>query len=75
MGQIDEQKEIIGVLKVVFTLLYAAIFTIVGWLAQNILIADKYIIATGFTSLALLGVGNIIIFKKLLIKIKKLGEI
>jgi hypothetical protein len=75
MARIEQQKEIIGLLKVIFTLLSASILAIIGWLAQNILIADKYIITAGFMSLALLVFGNVITFKTLLIKIKELGDI
>jgi hypothetical protein len=46
MSQIDEVKEELGWLKVAFGVLIVTIVSVLGWIAQNMLTADKQVFVT-----------------------------
>jgi hypothetical protein len=54
MSQIDEIKEELGWLKVAFGVLVVTIVSVLGWIAQNMLTADKQVFMTAVLVLLLL---------------------
>lgn len=54
MSQIDEIKEELGWLKVAFGVLIVTIVSVLGWIAQNMLTADKQVFVTAVLVLLLL---------------------
>jgi quinol-cytochrome oxidoreductase complex cytochrome b subunit len=54
MSKVDEIKEELGWLKVAFGVLIVTIVSVLGWIAQNILSADKQVFITAVLVLLLL---------------------
>jgi hypothetical protein len=75
MSKLDEIKEDIGWLKVVFGILTAIDISLLGWLAQNYESAKLFIVISAFVVIAFCTVGIIFVNKKAYKKIKELGDL
>ena len=54
MSKVDEIKEELGWLKVAFGVLIVTIVSVLGWMAQNMLNAEKLVLVTAVLVLILL---------------------
>jgi F0F1-type ATP synthase assembly protein I len=75
MSKIDEIKENIGWLKIIFGLLTAVDVSLLGWLAQNYKIAEPLIIIMTLLLIIVSTAGIIVINKKAYKKIRELGDL
>jgi len=75
MSKLDEVKESIGWLKIIFGLLTAIDVSLLGWLAQNYKIAELIIIIIVLLLIVVSTAGIIFINKKAYKKIRELGDL
>lgn len=75
MSKLDEIKEDIGWLKVVFGILTAINISLIGWLAQNYENAKFFISTTVVFLIIVFTVGIIIVNKQAYKKIKELRDL
>jgi len=75
MGQIDQVKEEIGWLKVVFSLLVAIDVSIMGWTFTNFLKTNNILLFLALILVALVTLAIVIVNRSAYIKIEKLGEL
>ncbi|MDD5212312.1 MAG: hypothetical protein PHV62_07840 [Sulfuricurvum sp.] len=75
MSKVDEIKENIGWLKVIFGLLAAIDVSLLGWLAQNYNTASEIILGTAFIIIIILTVGVAVVNRKAYQKIRELGDL
>jgi membrane protein YdbS with pleckstrin-like domain len=75
MGQIDEIKEQIGWLKVVFGLLSAIIMGLIGWLAKNYNTANDWFVYLALAIVVISTIGIVYVNKTAYRKIKELKDL
>ena len=75
MSEIDEIKEFIGYLKVVFALVLATTIGLISWLVQNYQSAEKLLLYADVLLIMVLVVTLILINRKILSDIKRLKEL
>lgn len=75
MGKIDEIKEQIGWLKVVFGLLTAIDIGLISWLAKNYTIANTILLYLVLLVVAICTLGIIFVNRKAYRKIKELKDL
>ena len=75
MGKIDERREIIGFLKILFAIILATSIAIIGWIAQHYNIADIKLIITSFLALMFLQIGFILLIKKIRKELKQVRKL
>ena len=75
MSEIDEIKEFIGYLKVVFALVLATTFGLISWLVQNYRSAEKFLLYADVLLIVVLVITLIFISRKILSDIKRLKEL
>lgn len=75
MSEIDEIKELIGYLKVIFALVLATTIGLISWLVQNYQSADKLLLYTDVLLVVVLVITLILINRKILSDIKRLKEL
>jgi len=75
MGQIDQVKEEIGWLKVVFSLLVAIDVSIMGWTFTNFLKTNNILLFLALILVAFVTLAIVIVNRSAYIKIEKLGEL
>ena len=72
MATIDEIKEEIGWLKIIFGILTAVDISLLGWMAQNYSSAEKILLFVALMIIIISTVGIIIVNKKAYLKIRQL---
>ena len=75
MSEIDEIKEFIGYLKVVFALVLATTIGLIGWLVQNYKSTERLLIYADILLIFALVIALILINRKILSDIKQLKEL
>ncbi|MCI4399884.1 MAG: hypothetical protein JHC37_04905 [Campylobacteraceae bacterium] len=75
MSKIDEIKEDIGWLKVIFGILTAVDISLLGWLAQNYENAKLFVLIVALVVIFICTIGIVYVNKKAYKKIKELGEL
>jgi len=75
MGQIDQVKEEIGWLKVVFSLLVAIDISIIGWTFTNYLKTNNILLFLALVLVALVTLAIVIVNRSAYLKIEKLGDL
>ena len=75
MSEIDEIKEFIGYLKVIFALVLATTIGLISWLVQNYQSADKLLLYADVLLVMVLVITLILINRKILSDIKRLKEL
>ena len=75
MSEIDEIKEFIGYLKVVFALVLATTIGLVSWLVQNYQSAGELLLYADILLTVILVITLILINRKILSDIKRLKEL
>ena len=75
MGQIDQVKEEIGWLKVVFSLLVAIDVSIIGWTFTNYLKTNNILLFLAWVLVALVTLAIVIVNRSAYLKIEKLGDL
>jgi hypothetical protein len=75
LSEIDEIKELIGYLKVIFALVLATTIGLISWLVQNYQSADKLLLYTDVLLVVVLVITLILINRKILSDIKRLKEL
>ncbi len=75
MSEIDEIKEFVGYLKVVFALVLVTTIGLIGWLVQNYKSAEKLLIYADILLIFVLVITLILINGKILSDIKRLKEL
>ena len=75
MSEIDEIKELIGYLKVVFALVLATTIGLISWLVQNYQSAGKLLLYADIALILVLVITLIFINRKILSDIKRLKEL
>jgi hypothetical protein len=75
LSEIDEIKELIGYLKVVFALVLATTIGLISWLVQNYQSAGKLLLYTDVLLVVVLVITLILINRKILSDIKRLKEL
>jgi len=75
LSEIDEIKEFIGYLKVVFALVLATTIGLISWLVQNYQSAEKLLLYADVLLIMVLVVTLILINRKILSDIKRLKEL
>jgi len=75
MSKIDEVKENIGWLKVVFGLLAAIDVSLLGWLAQNYNATSKLIVIATLIIIIIVTVGIAVVNRNAYQKIRELGDL
>ena len=75
MSEIDEIKEFIGYLKVVFALVLATTIGLISWLVQNYQSAGKLLLYADVLLVVVLVITLILINRKILSDIKRLKEL
>jgi hypothetical protein len=75
LPEIDEIKELIGYLKVIFALVLATTIGLISWLVQNYQSADKLLLYTDVLLVVVLVITLILINRKILSDIKRLKEL
>ena len=75
MSEIDEIKEFIGYLKVIFALVLATTIGLISWLVQNYQSADKLLLYADVLLVVVLVITLILINRKILSDIKRLKEL
>ena len=75
MSEIDEIKEFIGYLKVIFALVLATTIGLISWLVQNYQSADKLLLYADVLRVVVLVITLILINRKILSDIKRLKEL
>ena len=74
-AEVDEIKEFIGYLKVVFALILVTTIGLIGWLVQNYKTAEEILIYADILLILILVITLIIINRKILSDIKKLKDL
>jgi F0F1-type ATP synthase assembly protein I len=72
MGEIDEVKEFIGYLKIIFALVLATLIGLIGWLVQNYKKAEPLLVYVDVLLILSLFVVLFLVHRKTLSDIKKL---
>jgi len=75
MAQIDEVKEEIGYLKLIFSILIAIGISIIGWIFQNFDTIKDSRMLLAFFALVFTGVSIIVVNKKIISKIRNLKDL
>jgi hypothetical protein len=75
LSEIDEIKELIGYLKVVFALVLATTIGLISWLVQNYQSAGKLLLYADVLLIVVLVITLIRINQKILSDIKRLKEL
>ena len=75
MSEVDQIKEFIGYLKVVFALLLATTIGLVSWLVQNYQSAETLLIYGDVVLIVVVVITLILIHRKILSDIKQLKEL
>jgi hypothetical protein len=75
LSEIDEIKEFIGYLKVIFALVLATTIGLVSWLVQNYRGAESLLVYADVLLILVLVVTLILINRKILSDIKRLKEL
>jgi Mn2+/Fe2+ NRAMP family transporter len=75
MAKIDEIKEDIGWLKVIFGILTAVDVSLLGWLAQNYKVTEPFLLFFTTIIIVCCTVGIVLVNKKAYRKIKELGDL
>ena len=75
MSEVDQIKEFIGYLKVVFALVLATTIGLVSWLVQNYQSAETLLLYADVVLIAVLVIALILINRKILSDIKQLKEL
>lgn len=75
MGKIDEVKEFIGLLKVIFVTLVATDVSLIGWLASSYKSAESVMLWLGLGAVAVLSLSIPVILRKIVMQIKRLEEL
>ena len=75
MSEIDEIREFIGYLKVVFALVLATAIGLISWLVQNYKTSEKLLIYADIFLIVSLVITLILINRKILNDIKRLKEL
>ena len=75
MSEIDEIKEFIGYLKVVFALVLATTIGLISWLVQNYQSAGKLLLYADVLLVVVLVITLTLINRKILSDIKRLKEL
>ncbi len=75
MSEIDEIKEFIGYLKVVFALVLATTIGLISWLVQNYQSAEKLLLYADVVLILVLVLTLLFINRKILSDIKRLKEL
>jgi hypothetical protein len=75
LSEIDEIKEFIGYLKVVFALVLATTIGLISWLVQNYQSAGKLLLYADVLLVVVLVITLILINRKILSDIKRLKEL
>ena len=75
MSEIDEIKEFIGYLKVIFALVLATTIGLISWLVQNYQSAGKLLLYADVLLVMVLVITLILINRKMLSDIKRLKEL
>ncbi|HEX9661518.1 MAG TPA: hypothetical protein VGB27_04460 [Candidatus Binatia bacterium] len=75
MSEVDQIKEFIGYLKVVFALVLATTIGLVSWLVQNYQSAETLLLYADVVLIAVLVIALILINRKILSDIKRLKEL
>ena len=75
MSEVDQLKEFIGYLKVVFALVLATTIGLVSWLVQNYQSAETLLLYADVVLIAVLVIALILINRKILSDIKRLKEL
>ena len=75
MSEIDEIKEFIGYLKVVFALVLATTIGLISWLVQNYQSAGKLLLYADVLLVMVVVITLILINRKILSDIKRLKEL
>jgi hypothetical protein len=75
LSEVDQIKEFIGYLKVVFALVLATTIGLVSWLVQNYQSAETLLLYADVVLIAVLVIALILINRKILSDIKRLKEL
>jgi hypothetical protein len=75
MSDIDEVKEFIGYLKVIFALVLATTIGLIGWLVQNYRSAEQILIYADVLLILILVTTLIVINRKIVSDIKRLKDL
>jgi len=75
LSEIDEIKEFIGYLKVLFALVLATTIGLMSWLVQNYQSASELLIYADVVLIVILVITLILINRKILSDIKRLKEL
>ena len=75
MSELDEIKEFIGYLKVIFALVLATTIGLISWLVQNYQSAGKLLLYADVLLVVVLVITLILINRKILSDIKRLKEL
>ena len=75
MSELDEIKELIGYLKVVFALVLATTIGLISWLVQHYQSAGKLLLYADVLLVVVLVITLILINRKILSDIKRLKEL
>jgi hypothetical protein len=75
LSEIDEIKEFIGYLKVVFALVLATTIGLISWLVQNYQSAEKLLLYADVVLILVLVLTLLFINRKILSDIKRLKEL
>ena len=75
MSEVDEIKEFIGYLKVVFALVLATTIGLMSWLVQNYQSAARLLLYSDVVLIVVLVITLILINRKILSDIKRLKEL
>jgi len=75
LSEVDEIKEFIGYLKVVFALVLATTIGLMSWLVQNYQSAERLLLYSDVVLIVVLVITLILINRKILSDIKRLKEL
>jgi len=75
LSELDEIKEFIGYLKVIFALVLATTIGLISWLVQNYQSAGKLLLYADVLLVVVLVITLILINRKILSDIKRLKEL
>ncbi len=75
MSEVDEIKEFIGYLKVIFALILATTVGLISWLVQNYNSTEKLLVCADILLIIILIIALILINRKILSDIRRLREL
>lgn len=75
MAKLDELKEEIGWLKVLFGIFVAIDVSLLGWLAQNYDKAEFVLLSSALVMVSLLTIGTVVVNRKAYQKMKEIGDL